>query len=395
MALSSSLLGPTGSEYVGWTLMAAGQACWRLELIPIEDSDTCFGEAARFVGLNVSGPGWVSDIEMGYVGCVYFAESNSLAFFPASLNGDIMCEDGEQFLCTGMVTTTSMTSDSSTSSISILTTSSTTSTSTSTSATTTSTTTTTSTSTTTSTTTYTGEATLIGTMVFQVTSAGGYARRLGRIPLDAEVVDEAARAALASVLDVGEETISLSSSSTGNLWRVEYALVGTYPEMLVARDATQGMADGNGVLEVALNSTLDSLSAQLVTGSVLADRGEVLIGTYPVTNTLTSTTTATSYQPPGSLLDGEVSQEANVVVVLMAGTFSLGGLTVAVCFARRLRRWRIGHQREKDMTGFDSINPTSAWGCDDGGAVSGTPPLKEGHHQDVQPGSLPEFHLTW
>jgi len=45
--------------------------------------------------------------------------------------------------------------------------------------------------------------------VFEATSS---ARRLGAASLGAEVVDEAARAALASVLDVGEETISLSSS---------------------------------------------------------------------------------------------------------------------------------------------------------------------------------------
>lgn len=393
VALSSTLLGPTDSEYVGWTLMDAEQACYRLELIPIEDPDTCFGEAARFVGLNVTVSGYVATFYMGYLGCVYVEASNSLAYYPASLGGDELYEGRNQLICTGMVTTTSMTSDSSTTSITASTSESTTSASSSTSSSTTSTTTTRSTSTTTSTTTYTGEATLWGTVVFEATSS---ARRLGAASLGAEVVDEAARAALASVLDVGEETISLSSSSSGSVWRVEYALVGTYPEMLVARDATQGMADGNGVLETALDGALGSRSAQLAPGSVLADRGEVLLGIRPVTNTLTSTTTATVYLPSASLLDGEGSLAANTVVVLvLLGALSTGGIALAVCFARLHRKSRAGHQREQEMKGFDSISPQSAWECDGGGAVSGIPPLKEGQRQDLPPGLFPELHVTW
>lgn len=239
-------------------------------------------------------------------------------------------------------------------------------------------------------------------MVFEATSAGGSASRNGGASLDAEVVNEAARAALASVLDVGEETISVSSSRTGNLRRVDYALVGTYPEMLVARDGTQGMADGNGVLEAALDDVLGSLSVRLVPGSVLADRGQLLIGSYPVTNTLTSTTltsitAATSYQPSANLLDGDGSQEASAIMVLILivlGIFAV--VAIAVCFAPKVRKklWASRHW-DLEINGFDTIYPTSAWGCDDGGKVSGAPPRKEEHHQVVQPGQLPDTYVRW
>lgn len=397
MALSGSLLGVTGSEYVGFTLMDVGQACYRHDLIPIEDSDTCFGEAALFLGLNPTSPGYVSPFNLGPAGCVFHGGSpgveeseGGLVFYPASLGGDEEYEGGDRYLCIGMVTTTSMTSESSTTPFTTTGTSTSTSAITSTTSTTTSTTSITSTSATTFTSTY-KEATLTGTVTFEAT--GGSARRLGGASLDAEVVGEAARAALASVLEVGEEAISVSSSSTGNVWRVEYAAVGTLPEMLVALDVTQGMADGNGDLEAALDSALGSLSAQLALGSVFADRGEVLIGNYPLTNTLTSTATSTSYQPAGAL-DGEASQEAasTIVIVIALVLMAIGAITLVVCrhYFRREKR-----QREKKMNGFDSISPTSAWGCDDGGTATGAPPLEEGHHKDVQPGQLPEFHLRW
>jgi len=209
-------------------------------------------------------------------------------------------------------------------------------------------------------------------------------------------VDEAARAALASVLGVGEEVISSSSSATGNLWSVEYALVGTYPEMLVARDATQGLMDGSGLLEAALDGALSSRSLQLVPGSVLAGRGEVVIGTYPLTSTLTSTSTVTSYAPSASQLGGEGSQEAStVVIVIVLLVVSIGGFAVAACFALLRRRRRAAEKREKDTNGFDSISPSPAWGLDDVVTVSVAPPLNGGHHQDRQPGHTPEFHLTW
>lgn len=242
--------------------------------------------------------------------------------------------------------------------------------------------------------------------MFEAISADGSARRLGGAVLDAEIVDEAARAALASVFDVGEETISLSSTSFGNVWRVEYALVAKHYEILVARDTTQGMADGSGVLEAALFWALAALSAQLVPGSVFADRGEVLFGNHGVTNTLTSTTTAstttaTIYQPSAIQLDGDGTQEASTVVVLyILGALCIGGVALVACFTWMHRKLRGGHQRKKDMNGFDSISPTSAWGdtTASGGTVSGVsgiPPLKEGHHKDLQPGLLPEFHVIW